>query len=165
MDKLKKAKRGALIRALILTLMLIAGIPMIPIGFVFDILPVGIIGIAFTVIGFYGCPVAWVAFGGYGPMLRIVYAVENESLYQIDEIAQYLQKNPKEVAATINKAIEKLYLEGYFFDGKTLTLNENKKLKRKNIYTKCPHCGAPLAPQGEKDEFVKCPYCGSVINL
>lgn len=165
MDKLKKAKKSALIRAIILTILLVVGIPMIPVGFALDILPVGIIGIAFTVIGFYGCPLAWVAFANYGPIVRIVYAVENECLYQVDEIAQYLQKKPKEVAATINKAIEKLYLEGYFFDGKTLSLNENKKLKRKTVYSKCPHCGAPLTPQGEKDEYVKCPYCGSVINL
>lgn len=37
MDKVKRARKKALIRAIIFTVLLVAGIPMIPIGFVFAI--------------------------------------------------------------------------------------------------------------------------------
>lgn len=65
----------------------------------------------------------------------------------------------------IRTAIDKLYLEGYFFDGTKLTLNENKKLKAKPIYTKCPNCGASLPTPQEGDESVTCKYCGSVFPI
>ena len=79
------------------TIMLVAGIPMIPVGFSLGYTFLGIIGIVFTAVGFYGCPLAWSAFGGYAPMVRVVYAIEHESMYSVSEIATYLRKNEKTV--------------------------------------------------------------------
>ena len=49
--------------ALVLSLMLIVGVPMIVLGASNKIWAVMAIGIAFTVLGFYGCPLAWVMYG------------------------------------------------------------------------------------------------------
>lgn len=174
MDKLQKARKRALALAFIFTFILVIGIPAIPVGFVLSggaegalrIIwrAVGIIGIVFTAVGFYGCPISWTSYGNYAPLVRVVYAIENESLYSVSEIATYLRKNEKEVGALISKAIDKTYLEGYYFDGKTLTLNKNQKLKKKSIATKCPNCGAPLPPPQDETAAVRCPYCDTVIQ-
>lgn len=175
MDKLKKARKRMLTVAVVFTVMLVAGIPLIPVGFMFAgktegavhalWLAAAIIGIAFTAVGFYGCPLAWSSYGGYSPILRVVYAVENESLYTVTEIATYLHRSEKDIQDTIRKAIDKLYLEGYFFDGKVLTLNENKKLKRRTAPDKCPNCGAPLPLPVGGETTIKCPYCDTSIQL
>ena len=164
MDKLKKARRRVLAMAFIFTIMLVAGIPMIPVGFSLGYTFLGIIGIVFTAVGFYGCPLAWSTFGGYAPMVRVVYAIVHESMYSVSEIATYLRKNEKTVQGIITKCIDKLYLEGYFFDGEKLTLNENKKLKQKTAYTKCPNCGAPLPASSGADGHIRCPYCDTLIQ-
>lgn len=164
MDKLKRSKNRALAAAIILTVLLISGIPAIPLGFTSGYIAVGIVGIVFTVIGFYGCPISWTAYANYAPLMRVVYAIEHESMYSVSEIATYLRKSEKTVQSIITKCIDKLYLEGYFFDGEKLTLNENKKLKQKTAYTKCPNCGAPLPASSGADGHIRCPYCDTLIQ-
>lgn len=165
MNKLKKNKRKAFIVAMVMTFMLAGGIPMIPVGFSMGLTVIGVIGIVFAAVGFYGCPISWVMFGNYFPLQRVLYAVENESLYSVSDIATYLRKGEKEVSALLGQAIDKLYLEGYLFDGKVLTLNSNKKLKKNVIPHKCPSCGAPLPEPADGAKFIKCPYCDTIINL
>ena len=175
MDKVKRARKKALIRAIIFTVLLVAGIPMIPIGFVFAakttgavhgiLIAVAIAGIAFTAVGFYGTPIAWTSFGNFAPIVRLLYAIEKECIYDVPTLATYLHRREKDIQGTIRTAIDKLYLEGYFFDGTKLTLNENKKLKAKPIYTKCPNCGASLPTPQDGDESVTCKYCGSVFPI
>ena len=56
---MKKNKNIKFLTAFILSILLIIGIPMIPIGFSKEVEIVGILGIVFTAVGFYGTPIAW----------------------------------------------------------------------------------------------------------
>ncbi len=167
MKKLKRDQNRALAIALIMTLMLVAGIPAIPVGFALGYTAVGVAGIVCTVIGFYGCPVAWVAFGGYVPLKRLVYAVEEENILTVPELSAHLRRSEKDVKASIARAIDKLYLQGYLFDGVNLTPNTKKKTNADGAaHTgKCPSCGAPLPlpPAGAK--YIQCPYCDTTVRL
>lgn len=165
MEKFLKAKKKSFCIALTITILFICGIPMIPLGFIYHVLPIAIAGIIFTAGGFYGTPISWVLYGNLCSLGRLLYAIEKENIYTVSELSKYLQKPEKEIASQIRTLIQKTYLEGYIFDGQNLTLNENIKLKKKKTFSQCPFCGAPLPPQSSDDEFVKCPYCDSPIHL
>lgn len=164
MDKLKRSKNRALAAAIILTVLLVAGIPAIPLGFTSGYIAVGIVGIVFTVIGFYGCPISWTAYANYAPLMRVVYAIEKEGLRTVPELSAHLRRSEKDVTAAISKAIDKMYLENYLFDGKTLTPNKKSAAATKIFPSKCPSCGAPLPPAASQSNHIRCPYCDTTIN-
>ena len=111
MDKAAKTRTRRFVLAVILSVMLVAGIPMIIVGAIgpdeghgaMHAARIGYkvmmgIGIVFTVFGFYGTPMGWVMFGTANSELTIVAAVRNEHLYTVNELAARLGKNDKETA-------------------------------------------------------------------
>lgn len=110
MDKVKRARKKALIQAIIFTVLLVAGIPMIPIGFVFAakttgavhgiLIAVASIGIAFTALGYFGTPLSWISFGNFAPIVRLLYAIEKECIYDVPTLATYLHRREKDIQGT-----------------------------------------------------------------
>ncbi len=162
MNAINKALRGSFALSMILTVMLAAGIPLIPVGFAvvgggFGT-ALGVIGIAFAAVGFYGCPIAWVAYGGKKSLQRVVSAVVEEHIYEVSEIAAQLGLSEKEVRNRIDTCFKKKYFIGYKREGDRLVLNENKALEDAEHVAECPHCGARFTYKGTD---IRCPYCGS----
>lgn len=146
--------------ALALSLMLIAGIPMIIVGATNKIWIVMAIGIAFTVLGFYGCPIAWVMYGEAKFRVALVSAIECEGSVTVSGLAAQFGKPKNKIAADIRKLIEKRYLVGYVFDGETLSFAQKKERPKERIWVgKCPSCNAVME---YADGKVYCPYCGFV---
>ncbi len=167
-DYYKKAllRRGAL--GVILSLFLAGGIVMIPVGFANGLVPVGIVGIVLTVLGFYGCPMAWVSFGGLTEHRGVYALITEDGMRSATGIAAALGITVKRTKESIRCLISKRFLRGFAFDGvEYITAigedksEEEKKARAAAALGKCPNCGATLV---ESDGKFRCPYCGSMFG-
>ncbi len=160
MEKVNRAINKALIWSLIITILLPVGIIMTIFGGINKIWVLLAFGIAFIVVGFYGCPLLWVKYGNSIGYKRVVSAVAVEKIYSIETIASHLNLNVKVVVEKVDTCIRREFLLGYIREGDTIRPNVN--INANTIGYKCPACGArfesPLHSQP------KCPYCDTVIN-
>lgn len=117
-------------------------------------------GIILAVNGFYGSPMWLVSYGETKSIKRVIFAIENEKIYSVKDIATQLQIPEKNVKEKVNKAIEKNYLSGMLFDGENFKVNNNKSQVKK--LGKCENCGGSLA---EKDGKLYCPFCGTIYEI
>lgn len=155
-----KGVRKAFWTAAILSLMLVVGVPMIIFGATDKMYVLMGIGIAFTVLGFYGCPIAWVMYGEEKFRASLVSAIECEGSVTVAGLAAQFGKPEKKIAADIRKLIEKRYLTGYVFDGEKLEYAVKKERVKERVFVgKCPSCNAIMVYEDGK---VMCPYCGFV---
>lgn len=116
-----------------------------------------VISIAVLVISFYSLPLLWLHFANLKTMKRILNAIMKENIYSTEEIGRHLQMPEKNITTNINTLIKHMYLKGFLFDGKTLSINKNKK-QGKVFVNKCSECGA--INKSQEVEYC-CPYCGS----
>ena len=162
MEPIRKALRSALALSLILTFCLPLGGAMLGVGLGFGLVPVWAIGIALMVTGFYGCPIAWVAYGNKRSLYRLVQAVEEENIYTVRELAAQLGLSEKEVRNRIDTCFNKRYLVGYKKEADGLALNENRALREREHSAVCPSCGARF--DYKAGEEARCPYCGTRVE-
>ena len=149
MELALKAKKKNTALAIILTIGLVAGIPLLVVGAVNmddnkGFVALLVIGIACVVAGFYGAPIAWTRLVTVNQELTLVKAVTEENLYTVADIAQRLSVNGKTASATLNNCIRKGYLVGYIREGDSLVLNENRTLAPTAYTIDCPRCGAQV---------------------
>ena len=168
MELALKAKKKNTALAIILTIGLVAGIPLLVVGAVNmddnkGFVALLVIGIACVVAGFYGAPIAWTRLVTVNQELTLVKAVTEENLYTVADIAQRLSVNGKTASATLNNCIRKGYLVGYIREGDSLVLNENRTLAPTAYTIDCPRCGAQVTLT--KNDSPRFPYCGSVLTL
>lgn len=168
MELALKAKQKNTALAIVLTIGLVAGIPLLVVGAVNmddnkGFVALLVIGIACVVAGFYGAPIAWTRLVTVNQELTLVKAVTEENLYTVADIAQRLSVNGKTASATLNNCIRKGYLVGYIREGDSLVLNENRTLAPTAYTIDCPRCGAQVTLT--KNDSPRCPYCGSVLTL
>ena len=158
---MKKIIRRKLIINIILSALGVIAIPLIPIGFVFKQPWISFISIAIVAFDFYGLPFFWINFGSNIKVNRIYNAIEDEHLYNINDINKYTQINAKEIQEGVKKLIEKQILKGYLFDGNELTLNQRSKLKKNEFILVCPFCGGKKISYFDDEDKYICDYCGS----
>ncbi len=149
-----------LIIAIVLSVMLVVGVPMIILGATNQIYAVMGIGIAFTALGFYCTPVAWSIYGANMPMKRVVRAIVAENLYTVQEISSQLSMSEQHVREFLDKAFNKGFLEGYKRSGDVITLNENMPASKRERTAECPNCGAKFTYTADN---ARCPYCNSPV--
>ena len=162
MDPIRKALRSALALSLILTFCLPVGGAMLGVGLGFGVAAVWAVGIVLMVVGFYGCPVAWVGYGNKRSLYRLVQAVEEENIYTVRELASQLGLSEKEVRNRIDTCFNKHYLVGYKREADGLVLNENRALREREHGAVCPSCGAKFDYKAGEDP--RCPYCGTRVE-
>lgn len=162
MEPIRKALRSALALSLILTFCLPVGGAMLGVGLGFGVAAVWAVGIVLMVVGFYGCPVAWVGYGNKRSLYRLVQAVEEENIYTVRELASQLGLSEKEVRNRIDTCFNKRYLVGYKREADGLVLNENRALREREHSAVCPSCGAKFDYKAGEDP--RCPYCGTRVE-
>ncbi len=160
MDAVNRSVRRAVILGILMTIMLIAGVPLIIVGAVKGWWPVMGVGIAFAVIGFYGTPMAWVNLPTKKQEQRIVSAIVDEHIYNVSELSQQLSLTDKEVRNILDVCFRKRFLDGYRRDGDNILLNEGKALGKQEYAAACPNCGAKFS---YTKDAPRCPYCGSPV--
>lgn len=161
MQPIHKAIKNSLILALILTFCLPVGGALLGVGLGIGQPAVWAIGIAGLAVGFYGCPIGWVAYGNKRTYLRLVSAIEDEHLYTVRDLASQLGLSEKEVRNQIDDLFKKRYILGYRRTGDGIELNENKALADRESTRSCPSCGAKVTFKGTE---TLCPYCGTRIG-
>lgn len=161
MKELKKYTTKRLFVALLLTAFLPLGVFMIIYGASKGMGTVLGIGIGLAVVGFYGCPIAWVQYSSKTRWRTLLRLIEQENFYSSEQIAAHLSLKESDVARDINDLILHGFLKGYVFKDGILRLNTFKKQSEKDVLKRpCPNCGGLAAYNGI--DFV-CPYCGSVF--
>ncbi len=159
MEKICKKQKIVFIFALLLSVGFVLSIPAIIFGAINGKTLLLVVGIIFAVLGFYGSPILWMQFGTLNRTKRIVYAVDEEKIYTVEEIASQLQLSTSEVKSQLITAINKNYINGLLFDGKKLTANKNKSALK--VLSRCENCGAPLK---KTSDGKYCPYCHSMFE-
>lgn len=162
MEPIRKALRRALALSLLLSVMLPLGGVLLGVGLGYGLPAVWGIGIGCMVLGFYGCPVAWVAYGNKRSLLRLVQAVEEENIYEFHEMASQLGLSEKEVRSRVDVCFNKRYLVGYKREAGGLVLNENRALRGREHAVVCLACGAKFTYKAAED--ARCPYCGTLAE-
>ena len=163
MKKLNKELKKLLIISLVITAMLISGIPFIIFGATKNITLLLVVGIAFTAVGFYGTPIAWVMYGEKHKLKRVVFAITGEHLMTVQKIASQLQLSEDTVRNYLTTCFNKGYLIGYLRDGDNIIENKDMADKDRLISVKCEFCGAPYTFKAS-DPNPLCPYCRSARN-
>ena len=143
--------------ALSSSVMLGIGIPMIPIFIVAGNWFLAVVGIIFTLYGFYGCPFYWIGYASSRELRSIIETINIDHIYNVNELSSHLQMDKKLLIQNINKIIKKRYLVGFIFDGENLTINENERQKKTYKTIKCDNCGGELRLV---EQDMVCPYCG-----
>lgn len=160
MKPVKRAVRNTFVLSLLLTVALAAGIPVIVSGAIYGNNAILAIGIVCAVIGFYGVPVAWSVFGNKRGLSRLVYAVVEEHIYTVSELAAHLSISEKDVRARLTACFQHKYLPGYRRDGDNITLNDGVALGKREFAAECPNCGAKFTYTADR---ARCPYCNSPV--
>lgn len=169
---INKAKNKRFGIALTLTISLILGIPLIIVGAIFGGLYFILMGfgIFLTVVGFYGTPIAWTAYGSFKRDVNIVNSINNDGIRELSVICNLYSMTPKNAYDTISKLIQKRYITNLIFNpaGTELILNEGymnlereKQIKSSKRAISCPFCGAQVEFLGYSG---KCPYCGNLVE-
>ncbi len=158
METIERSLTQKLIISIVVSVLFVAGIPMIPLGATSGIIPVMVAGIVFVAAGFYATPLLWVNYGHTVTLRRIVYAIKKEYLYSVGEIAAQLSMKEKEVSELVSECFKKELLTGYIRQGDNILRNEGTPIEEQVTAVACLSCGAKFSYQG-KSGF--CPYCGS----
>lgn len=162
LKRMQHMKLKALLLAFLLTLMLVGGIPMIIFGATQKLTFLLIAGIVFTVLGFYGCPLAWVRFGSRVGLQNTLIAIEQEKITNLKKLSLHLSKDEKTLRADIRLLIQLNCLQGYTLDEEGNIISNQQQPKEETVRVgKCPHCNAPLSFD---EEMIRCPYCGIILT-
>ena len=157
MDKLKKDLKILLIFAVLSSVLLVTGIPMIIVGAGNGLTVVMVLGIVFTAVNFYACPLLWVFYGDMHIHKRIVFAIETEKLRSTPVIASQVGISVEQTEKMVRKCFEKGWLYGYVFDGTNISVNNAKAPEDTEVFAVCPSCGASFSYR--LTEPGVCPYC------
>lgn len=161
MKKAIARKNLALIVSIIVSITLVGGIPMIPIGFATDYIFVAIAGIVFVAHGFYGVTFYWIWFAGLCTTVKVVKAIEKSNLYTVREISLYTSINMDNVKKHVRKAMNKGWLVGLLFDGNNIYANENEPIIRNGVKVQCEYCDTFYMRSRNMN---KCPCCGATVG-
>ncbi len=157
-----KAVKKARITAVVLSVLLILGIPLTAVGGVKQIWALLGIGIACIVAGFYGAPIAWTRFSEINTLRRIVFAIENEHCYSIAELSKQLSKSEKNIKRQLDVCFDKCYLVGYIRTENGVELNKKVAYADRENAANCKYCGASFTYKGD---VAICPYCGGANTV
>lgn len=158
MEKINQSVSVIFTWSIILSLFLAAGLPLIIAGAVIGNWGMLGTGIAFVVIGFYGCPLCWCAYGNKLGYKRIVFAVVKEKIYSIEKIASHLNIKPQIALDRLDTCIRNGFLVGYIREGDCI--RPNVKYENSYISYKCVSCGATF--EVLDTALPKCPYCSTI---
>lgn len=166
MDGIKKVTTRNLGRAVLWTIFLIAGIPMIVFGAVIGfgaeknlfsaiMVWVFILGLVFTVLGVVFVPIFWVKYAQKKRLCRLAIVISGMSDSTIDIIGDTVGRSQPETREDVRTLLRNGWLPGYTF------VDQEDRVKRTNSldvhHAVCSHCGASFEFRGTNAE---CPYCG-----
>lgn len=145
------------IASAVLGLLGIVGIPLFALNSKFVLMGICIALVAHC---FYGCPFYFIAFANTRVYGRIVDAVEEKKLRELENIAQYAMIKEESIKAFVEKVISRGYLSGYAISEGRLVSSEELYSAENPPPKKCEFCGTVLS---ENDNM--CSACGAPKNM
>jgi energy-coupling factor transporter transmembrane protein EcfT len=156
--KIKNSVRKGLLACLIVSVLFVAGIPMIVVGFGSGWQWLGIPGVIFTAGGFFTAPILWTFWGVTVGQRRLCLAIEEDGLLSVEDLARNFGRSAKGMRAEITTVMNKRWLTGYkFSEDKSALIAVEKKTAV--VLAKCPTCSAPVPK-----DAATCPYCGIALR-
>ena len=151
-------------RAIIWSVLMVIGVPMIVIGAIN--LTKGALwiiifaaGILFVVGGFYGTPISWIRYADKKRLCRLAIVVSGTSDTTIDILSDTVGRSQEETRNDVRTLLRNGWLPGYTF------VDQEDRVKRTDIldihHAVCEYCGASFEFKGTDS---KCPYCGRWFN-
>ncbi len=161
MEILNKQIRTLFYFSLFLSVALPLGILGIIFGAINGNIALLVIGIVFTVAGFYVMPILWVKYGERRGDRTLLRMIETEYIYTVAGLARQSGYDANNVRERIRRMIHSHVLVGYLFIDDTLVLNSNEKQQKAPVQAiKCQSCGAEMIHDGTA--YV-CSYCDSRV--
>lgn len=160
MKKMKRVLKKWFAIALGTSVLMVVGIPLIPISASKGMTWLLIVAIVFTAYGFYGCPLYWISYASKRELYSILFLIENEHVLTVESLCQQTGKDGKYISDKIRYLLLGGFLPGYIFNGETLEKSFVQE-KPTVVSVPCPFCGAPVTLS---DGEGKCEYCGSSIH-
>ncbi len=116
-----------------------------------------VLGIVFTVVGFYVMPILWVRYAERRGDRTLCLMIEREHIYTVSGLAMQTGYTEENVRARIMRMIHGHILVGYLFREDVLERNQNEEQSADRRRTKkCPQCGALMVFDGL---HFYCEYC------
>ena len=161
MDGIKKVTTKNLYRALLWTILLIAGIPLIIFGAISGAHGqiwgwfMMVAGIIFTALGIVFVPLTWVWYARKKRLCRLAIIISGMTDSTIDIIGDTAGRTQEETREDVRILLRNGWLPGYTF------VDQEDRVKRTNTldihHAVCEYCGASFEFKGTDS---KCPYCG-----
>ena len=165
MDGIRKVTTKNLWRAIIYSILLAAGIPMIIFGAIGGANGNAIMwvvmaaGIFFTATGVVFVPIFWVKYFGKKRLLRLATVINGMSDSTIDIIGDTVGRSQPETREDVRTLLRNGWLPGYTF------VDQEDRVKRTDVldvhHAVCTYCGASFEFKGTDS---KCPYCGRFFD-
>ena len=162
MDGIYKVTKRSLWRAVIWSILLAAGIPMIIFGAIMgskgNVLGWIIMaaGILFTATGIVFVPIFWVKYVAKKRLCRLATVISGMTDSTIDIIGDTVGRSQPETREDVRTLLRNGWLPGYTF------VDQEDRVKRTDTldihHAICSHCGASFEFKGTDS---KCPYCGT----
>ncbi len=146
--------------ALLMSILLVAGIPMIVFGAInlskaWYWIVMMVLGIIFTVMGVCVMPVMWVQFAKKRALSRVAIVISGTDSVTIDILSDTLGKTQEQTRKDVRKLLQNGWLPGYAF------VDQEDRVRRTAAldvhHAVCEFCGASFEFKGTDS---KCPYCG-----
>lgn len=156
MKKLKFRITLLVVLASVYSLIFALSIPVLCLSAGRDI-PWMVVSIVLLGIGVVLLPLLWTFFGLFVPLVSIVNAIENDKIYEVDELADSLGISRKRAARRISRVLHYRLLRGYYFDG--LRVHPTYRLG-KYVHA-CPLCGKTFASDSQD---AVCARCSKILD-
>jgi hypothetical protein len=163
MNDLDQKIKKRLIILVIFSVLFVAAIPMIPVGFSNGWYLIAIPSIVIVAAGFYGLPFGWSFLVSLKRSRSLALAIAKDGITKVSDLAAQFGVKEKTIVLNISELFQKRYLSGYKFnkDKTELVRVEPPKEPEKKVYTAvCGACGAPLPTDAEG----VCKYCGTAYK-
>lgn len=162
MDGIRKVMEKSFWKAVIYSILLAAGIPMIVFGAIEGfghhnllMIWVFIAGILFTVTGVVFVPILWVKYAKKKRLCRLAIVISGMTDSTIDIIGDTVGRTQQETRDDVRTLLRNGWLPGYTF------VDQEDRVKRTDSldihHAVCVYCGASFEFKGTDS---KCPYCG-----
>ncbi len=135
-----------------------SGILMIVFGASKNITYLLVLGIIFTVLGFYVMPILWVKYAEKRQYRTILYLITEEKIHTIADLASQTNYDQERLKQIVNALIMSKYLVHYLYRDGVLTENANIHKTKNNVDNKCSNCGGHMRIEGDN---LICDYCGN----
>ncbi len=156
MKRMNRTLRTLFAVALVLSVGFPAGILGIIFGASYEMVPLLVAGIVFTVVGFYVMPILWLRYVERRRDRRVLQVVLSGANFNLSRLCELTGCSEEDVRTRIKRLLAAGYLPDYSFRDDIL-LRQGEGVPDPFAARQCPQCAAGMVYAGG---MFRCEYCG-----